>query len=408
MNKRSYAMLAFLVGLCYSSPNADWADWSAPFDARDETGNMRVHPCTGDTNIMYSRYNQTTMEVQVRIDGYISDPFISAADPGFEGRWVSSTLALIGLNCGQVGGAASPVGYATEKVFEQTVFSSPAVPRMMKQRASEIVPRAVAQPSVAAAQPAADAKPTTEKKSEDGKAVALEVAPSQAKPVLSLPLNDVSADLEWDLFGHADATGNSFYVRAGYSRTTGDGKIALGGNFIFNTLLMMNQTFVNNALNLYGNYRLVDRDDLVRKICININGFLVDKNVGKNRLGCSVAAHYVDNWYLPADQVLTYGAMVQQSFVGALKTMLLSAGAQYGLPLGERFSLNGDAVYTRNIFTFNGGKQLTIENPNFLSLGASGAVYLSQQFVLNAGLKTSLLMKDYRDLIITIGSSKRF
>ncbi|MBD3421996.1 MAG: hypothetical protein GF398_17935 [Chitinivibrionales bacterium] len=312
--------------------------------------------------------------------------------------------------CAGAGGVINPIGTQNQVIFTNAVFSTRASPRAAQIPGGAAKRQTTTAPSksVQQAPPQQPDQPPEEDNS--GKAVQLEVSPDEDKPARSFVLsrNNISTDLEYDLFKHTGRTGNNFLLRAGYTRTSDDGVYNYGGNLIFNTLLMLDETFFNNAINLFGTKTLKETGELQRKGGLTVNMLIVDKDFGDNRIGASVSGHFVDRRYLKNDHILVYGAMMQESFVGRLITTLLSVGGMYGLPLGERLALNFDGLYTINALAFGEKGYIKLTNPHMLSIAGSLDIFITELFSFTTGMKTTLLVKNYNDFIVTIGASRRF
>jgi hypothetical protein len=82
---------------------------------------------------------------------------------------------------------------------------------------------------------------------------------------------------------------------------------------------------------------------------------------------------------------------------------LLTAGVLYGLPIGERFALNADLIYA--IVALGIGKEGTsFDHPQMLQPAMTFTTYFTKLFSLDLGVKTTLLVDGYNDLIVTLGS----
>jgi hypothetical protein len=388
----------------------------------------KLHPCTGDSvpvteSMVYNPIaggEHITLTVLGQTKEWTDYNLYMAERSNF----IHGSIEMAGLQCsgGSVVSMPAAVAAAT---FTQTVFNHQAVPRMAgsatRTTASVLTP--ASSPAAAAATggaaieapaaggasieaPAPVAAPA--KEGESGKAVELKVAKTEAAPKLELPPNLITTDVEWDLFKHKESSGNNFALRAGYSRTLSNEKVTVGGTLIVNTLLMMNKTFFNNALNLYGNYLLNENSSLERRVGASVNMFLVDKEFAGTPFGMSIVANYSDNWFIKSDNIVTYGVMAQQSFLGDIKTTLLTAGVLFGLPIGNRYAFNPSCVLAYNVLTIGKNGTVSVESPFMLQPAANGSIYFSKLFTLDVGAKTTLLITDYHDLIVTVGTTILF
>jgi hypothetical protein len=374
----------------------------------------KLHPCTGDSV-------QVREEMEFGMDGET----ISLTVLGVTKTWndymdyesersdfIHGTIEMAGLQCSGAGGAVSMPAQAISTTFRQTVFTNAAKPRISGARrgtGASSSPQSF-RPAKIGQQPQPVELPpeTAEETKEEGKAVQLEVGTREAGPQLMLPPNNVQTDLEWDFFSIRGSKGNNFALRAGYARTLSDQKSTLGGTVIINTMIMLKKLFFNNALNIYGTRLLAETDNLERKVGASVNMFVVDKAVTGTPLGVSGVFSFSDNWFTGNDNIVSYGAMLQQSYLGDLLTTLVTAGAQYGLPLGQRFAFNTHIIYAINVLTISGGKVVDFDNRHMLQPALSGSFYLSKLFSIDLGLKHTFLVKDYNDLIVTVGAAVLF
>lgn len=359
----------------------------------------KLHPCTGDSvQVMeVMEYFRTGEQITLTVLDMsrewtnFNDYYSERSD------FIHGAIALAGQQCGS-GGTASLTATAANSTFKQAVFTNLAVPRM----AAEQTPTSSPALATSSEQTAAAAEPSLE--AEAGKAVQLEVATETAAPRVLLPPNNVTTDLEWNLFKQNGASGSNYALRAGYSRTLSNEKITCGGMLVANTMVMLDKIFFNNALNAYGTYLIEESSSLERKVGGSLNMFLVDKTFYGTPFGVSLVASFSDNRFIRSDNILTYGLMAQQSFVGDIKTTLLTAGALYGLPLGKRFALNSNAIYAINLVTVGRDGVVDVENRSMLQPALSLTTYFSRLFSLDLGVKSTFLVSDYSDLVLTLGS----
>lgn len=357
-----------------------------------------LHPCTGDSVQIKEEYDfQNGEHITLTVLGVSREWTDYMAYEREHQDFIYGVIALAGLQCAGAGGATSMPAQAASATFKQAVFTRTAKPRLSA--------TTVRLKSGAGVQQAPAAEETTEP---EGSAVELDVAGKEtaARPVL--PPNHVSTDLEWDLFSRKEAKGNNISLRAGYARTHSNQKLTYGGTIIINTMLMMKKLFFNNALNLYGTWLLTESSTLERKVGGSFNSFIVDKTFAGSPFGMSGVVSLSDNWYVRDDNVLSYGVMVQQSFLADMATTLLTIGLQYGLPLADRFAVNTHLIYARNVVTMNKDGAVDVENPQMLQPALNCSIYMSRLFSLDVGIKKTFLIKDYSDLIFTVGGSVLF
>ncbi|MBN1128091.1 MAG: hypothetical protein JXA71_03850 [Chitinispirillaceae bacterium] len=371
----------------------------------------KLHPCTGDSVWVTESldYNDATQQEIITLTvlgmSRVWSDWMSyeAERSGF----IHHAIELAALQCGS-GGATSLPAVAAVSTFQHTVFTNTVRPRAASIASGQTGAR-MATP--ASSMPAGEAVESTlppEPATESGKAVDLAVVKKEAGTKPTLPPNNVTTDLEWCAFSHLGTSGNNFSVRASYQRTLANEKITLGGTAVVNTMIMMDKLFFNNAINLSGTYLLTETSSLERKIGGSINTFIVDKEFYGTPFGLSAVVSFSDNWFVNQDNIVTYGGMIQQSMVGDMKTTLLTAGVLFGLPLLDRYALNPSCVLAYNVLTMGKNGAVDIESPLMLQPALNGSIYFSRLFTLDVGAKTTLLLKEYGDFILTIGATILF
>lgn len=286
--------------------------------------------------------------------------------------FINGVIELAGLACGS-GGVTSLPASAAISTFKQTVFTSQARPRMSRS-ASMTAPAASNQ---------ADAVPSPEP-------------------------NKLTADCEEGFFKQLGVSGANGAVRAGDDRTLSNEKVSLGALRTINSIRISKQQLFGNSLNLYGAYKLKRTQSLQRRPGCSINAFLVDKESYGTPFGWSIAVNFSDNWSVTADNILAYGAMAQGSVIGDVKTALLAAGVLYGLPLAQRYALNPSVVVVYDVLTINKTTTVAIERPFIVQPSLNGSVYFTRLFMLDIKAKTTLLLKDYSDIIVNLGTTVAF
>jgi hypothetical protein len=61
-----------------------------------------------------------------------------------------------------------------------------------------------------------------------------------------------------------------------------------------------------------------------------------------------------------------------------------------------------------NIYTAGKNGSVTVNSPFMLQPAFNGSIYFTKLFSLDIGAKTTLFIKDYSDLILTIGTTILF
>jgi hypothetical protein len=397
----------------------------------------KLNPCTDDTvwviDTMIDNFAaaQPTMIRRVTILGitkeWTTTNFNDQHPTNQEWEdFVNGAYNLAAMNCGgSAGGAANIAATAVVSTFQQTVFTNVARPRMasplkpsfQKPTAEPPVQPQVAAPApvgVVTGAPGGDASvapqptPAGEQSTESGKAVALPVVQKESGTQAKLPPSNITTDLEWNLFSQSGVSGNNYALRATYSHTSSDEKTTLGASAIINTMVMLDKLFFNNAVNVSATKMIKETEHLERKVGGSLNAFIVDKRFYGTPFGMSVVASFSDNWFMNEDNILTYGAMLQQSFVGSSKTTLLSLGALFGIPIGQRYAANPSFIFAYNLYTAGKSGSITITSPVMLQPALNGSIYFTKRFTLDIGAKTTLFIKDYHDFIATVGTTVLF
>lgn len=390
----------------------------------------KPHPCTGDSvsvhQVHFQEYGglgQPRMTYSFTLLG-VTKEWTEYPDETKLSSFIHGVIGMAGLACGS-GGATSLPATAAVSTFQQTVFVNTAKPRMAaptttarplsKTTASapaantdEAVTLPAAAPGGGNAVQDAAATTSTETSTESGKAVELTVAKKEVGTAAALPPNNVTTDLEWNTFSMNKQGGNNYSLRANYSRTLSDEKVTVGGTLVVNTMIMLDKLFFNNALNVSGTYLLTETSSLERRVGGSINTFLVDKAFYGTPFGMSVVGSFSDNWFVNEDNIVTYGGMFQQSFVGDMKTTLLTAGVLFGLPILDRYAINPSCVAALNLYTAGKKGSVKVNSPFMLQPALNGSIYFTKLFTLDAGLKTTLFIKDYGDFIMTVGATVLF
>jgi hypothetical protein len=381
----------------------------------------KLHPCTGEPVMVHEVQTenfaaQATMTYSLTILGVSKEwtdynKYISERSD-----FIHGAIGLAGLACGS-GGSTSLPATAAVSTFQRNVFTNTAKPRLSAPSSTQTSTSGATGarttqpvPSTTGGQgiDQAETPPPPESSTESGKAVELAVVKKESGTKLTLPPNNITTDVEWCTFKQLSASGNNFSLRAGYNRTLSNEKITLGGTAVFNTMIMMDKLFFNNAINLSGSYLLTESSALERKIGGSINTFIVDKEFYGTPFGLSAVISFSDNWFVNQDNIVTYGGMVQQSMVGDVKTTLITAGMLFGLPIMDRYALNPSCVLAYNVLTLGKDGAVDVESPFMLQPAINGSIYFTRLFTLDLGAKTTLFLKDYSDFIVTLGTTVLF
>ena len=291
-------------------------------------------------------------------------------------------FVLQGLGCvvtgsfGEAVAPSDPVVSQNLHAFRRAVFSERAKPRAAGKRV---------------------------KKTKEAREQEAEEEDREAAPLMP---SEMSSDIEFEFFDIDGTGGSNIAIRAGYTRVSDDGEWSYGSNLILNRLSFDDNGYTNNFINSFGTKILTETDTKETSIGGSFNLLLIDEGLNPDN-GFALGVFYVERLYIE-DRIITYGGMFLQSKVGELSTTYLNAAGMYGFPIGERYAMNIDVLYMRNLRTAFAGESVDLESNNILSLGANGSIYMSESFGLNAGIKTTLLVKDYSSFEITIGGGFRF
>ncbi|MCH7528363.1 MAG: hypothetical protein IH972_02300 [Candidatus Marinimicrobia bacterium] len=175
-----------------------------------------------------------------------------------------------------------------------------------------------------------------------------------------------SSDIEREWFSISSLDGTNLAIRGGYAKTSDDGVYTYGGNYILNNLSIEGSSSSNSTINLNGNKILLETEDRERTVGASANILLFE-----NDNGIALAAYGVERKY-DGDKIIVYGGMFQYSKVGDLSSGYLMAAGMYGFPLAnEKFSLNIDGLFVRNLFLSFDGESVDLDSKNILDLGAS-------------------------------------
>ena len=291
-------------------------------------------------------------------------------------------FVIRGLGCFVTGGfgesvaPSDPVVSQNLQAFKRAAFSERAKPRAAGKRV---------------------------KKTKEAREQEAEEEDREAAPLMP---SEMSSDVEFEFFDIDGTGGSNIAIRAGYTRVSDDGEWSYGSNLILNRLSFDDTGYINNFINSFATKILTETDTKETSVGGSFNLLLIDEGLNPDN-GFALGVFYVERLYIE-DRIITYGGMFLQSKVGELSTTYLNAAGMYGFPIGERYALNIDVLFMRNLRTAFAGESVDLESNNILSLGANGSIYMSESFGLNAGIKTMLLVKDYSSFEITIGGGFRF
>jgi len=213
------------------------------------------------------------------------------------------------------------------------------------------------------------------------------------------------ADISNEFFTMNKMDGNSFMANGGYSRTTEDGKWTFGGNFNFNRISFEegDQAFSNITLNGTGSYLISETASRSQIGGAVINIIMPDKDLSDDG-GFALGGYYSEKLTVD-EQIINFGGMFNYASMGDLSTTYLTLAALYGRPINDKFSLNIDAIFSRNISASYDGESVDFESKNALNTGATLGWMISDAFNLNLGARTTLMVKDYSGFELNIGSS---
>lgn len=212
-----------------------------------------------------------------------------------------------------------------------------------------------------------------------------------------------SSDIEREWFSISSRDGTNLAIRGGYAKTSDDGVYTYGGNYILNNLSIEGSSSSNSTINLNGNKILLETEDRERTVGASANLLLFE-----NDNGIALAAYGVERKY-DGDKIIVYGGMFQYAKVGDLSSGFLMAAGMYGFPLpNEKFSLNVDAMFIRNLFMSFDGESVDLDSKSILDLGVNLSIYMSDSFGLTVGAKKVFMVKDYSNFVLTLGGGFRF
>lgn len=213
------------------------------------------------------------------------------------------------------------------------------------------------------------------------------------------------ADISNEFFTMNKVDGNSFMANGGYSRTTEDGKWSFGGNFNFNRISFSegDNVFNNITLNGTGSYLISETASRSQIGGAVINIIMPDKDLSDDG-GFALGGYYSEKLTVD-EQIINFGGMFNYASMGDLSTTYLTLAALYGRPINDKFSLNIDAIFSRNISASYDGESVDFESKNALNTGATLGWMISDAFNLNLGARTTLMVKDYSGFELNIGSS---
>ena len=291
---------------------------------------------------------------------------------------------LEGLGCAFSSGTISDAVVPFDPVVSQSVQSFKAV--VFSERA---------QPRAAGKREKKTQKAREEEQRKEGG------APGPAVPRL---YGLASSDIEREWFSISSLDGTNLAIRGGYAKTSDDGVYTYGGNYILNSLSFDGGgSSSNSTINLYGNKILLETEDRERTVGASANILMFEFDSG-----IALAAYGVERKY-DGDKIIVYGGMFQYAKVGDLSSGFLMAAGMYGFPLpNEKFSLNIDAMFIRNLFMSFDGKSVDLDSKNILDLGVNLSIYMSESFGLTVGAKKVFLVKDYSNFVLTLGGGFRF
>ncbi len=317
-------------------------------------------------------YPNLTIEEAANAAGEDIDPWVTLAIQ----ELYNGTGSSSGSSGGSLGGATDPVVSQNIQMFKNTIFSEKATPRATK-----------------------------EEKKEEEKKSSLLLKPNLARA-------DISN--EWFTINKAD--GNNFNLNGFYAKTFEDnildfgGFVTLGGNLNINTISFEDgdDSFNNITFGANASKIITEDENIVRTGGLNFNFTSIDEDMSDDN-GVTFAFSYSEKRYID-ERIITYGGMYNISSIGDYTSTYFSLAGMYGQPIDEKFALNGDLIYTRNLTASYDGTDVTdgMDGRNMLNIGVSGDYFISQDFMLNAGFRKTLLIEDYSNFEITIGTKYCF
>jgi len=219
------------------------------------------------------------------------------------------------------------------------------------------------------------------------------------------------ADLGYDMFSISSIDGSSLNISGGYGKTSADEKWTYGGNAIVSSLSLDVPNaeskasysvagFLNRSL--YKDEKADSYDDAYVGASVN---YLSDGWSDINFFGAALFGIFTRTF--SDGKVINAGVMY--NFANGDKNMLnfLNAAGSYGFPVGEQLAFNIEAILTHTMASYD-GTSLELKSPTTLNLGVTGLYSFSPAFNLNVGLRKALLIEDYSNLEIRVGSRWRF
>jgi len=100
--------------------------------------------------------------------------------------------------------------------------------------------------------------------------------------------------------------------------------------------------------------------------------------------------------------------MGQYSVLGDLHTQYGNFALMYGLPIGRKFAVNIDFLYSNVINQEFDGIEIPMDDSDFFVSGAIFDYYITESFGVNVGTKKVFGLDDYESMELTLGGGLRW
>lgn len=209
--------------------------------------------------------------------------------------------------------------------------------------------------------------------------------------------NEMNSDFEYESFDG----GSNLALRAGYGFTN-DSKWTYGGLYYYNRLSFDNSDSYNNhTVSFFLKKGFAESENSAFKVGFNVDYLNLDASdddgVG---FGASMSGtHYVN------DNQINWGGMYQATKIGDITAQFLMGGLMWGIPVGEKLTIMADMLGT---YTLSVTDVDDIDDPFSLMVGGYLGIYISPQFSLTTGVKSTFLIEGYEPIEIVLGAGWRF
>lgn len=214
-----------------------------------------------------------------------------------------------------------------------------------------------------------------------------------------------SSDLEYQTYTYKSATGANTIIRGSYSTTDPGGSLSYGGNAFLNSLSPDGGTSTT-FYNVGGFVDKVFSSTINTEFKAGLTGNLLLNSDNSDFKQYSFAGFGSYRTDLGDGRLWAVGGAFDLSSISSsggsssTRKTLLVAG-MYGMPVGEEFAVNFDAILA-HIMPETG------DAVNLFQIGVNGSYYFTEAFGVNAGLKKDLGIADLSTLSIVIGAGWRF